>query len=116
MFVTGPVSYTCLFVGKIRWGTFSQIRCFYNSSGQFSLLQILEFAVFRLSNNMLSTRETENFVRWLIAQKHNELFVSFLRNKMPTVHACATGILISALWIGDVNFLQLLINSGIDTS
>lgn len=89
---------------------------FYNSSGQFSLLQILEFALYRLSNNMLSTRVTENFVRWLIAQKHNELFVSFLRNKMPIFHACATRIPTNALWIGDVNFLRLLINSGIDTS
>lgn len=85
-------------------------------SNQSSLIQILHFALSHLSNNLLSEYATDDFLRWLIKQQQNELLVSFLKIQMPTVHACATKIFESALRIGDVDFLHLLISSGIDTS
>lgn len=81
-----------------------------------SLLQILYFALYRLSNNLLLEYETDKFLRWLIEHQQNELLVLFLKTQTPTVHACATKILESALRIGDDDFLQLLISSGIDLS
>lgn len=85
-------------------------------SNQSSSIQILHFALSHISNNLLSVDAADDFLRWLIKQQQNELLVSFLETPMPTVHACATKILESALRIGDVDFLQLLISSGIDTS
>ena len=85
-------------------------------SNQSSLLQILQFALYRLSNNLLSENATDEFLQWLIKQQQNELLVSLLKSQMPTVHACATKILESALRIGDADFLQLLISSRIDIS
>lgn len=81
-----------------------------------SLLQILYFALYRLSNNLLLKYETDKFLRWLIEHQQNELLILFLKTQTPTVHACETKILESALRIGDADFLQLLISSGIDLS
>lgn len=93
-----------------------KIKPFFNPSSQLSLLQILDFGSHRLSNNLLSFKAKENFVFWLREQKQNELLMLFLGNKMPTAHACATQILEYAVEIGDVDFLELLIDSGIDLS
>lgn len=85
-------------------------------SNQNSLSQIVHLALYRLSNNLLSEDGTDEFLYWLIEQQQNELLVSFLQSQMPTVHACGTKILESALRIGDTDFLELLITSGIDIS
>ena len=69
-----------------------------------------------MSNNLLSTEATDEFSRWLIKHQQNGLLASFLKTKIPTVHACATKVLESLLRIGDADFLELLINSGIDIS
>lgn len=92
----------------------SQLLC--GPSTQSSVLRILEFALYRLSDNLLSETATDEFSRWLIRQQQNGLLASFLKTEMPTVHACATKILESVLRIGDANFLELLIDSGIDIS
>ncbi|MCJ1342795.1 hypothetical protein MMC31_000984 [Peltigera leucophlebia] len=83
---------------------------------QSSVLQILHFALYRLSNNLLSEDATDKFLEWLIEQEQNELLVSFLKTQMPSVHACATKILESALRIEDADFLAFLVTSGIDIS
>ena len=92
----------------------SQLLC--GPSRQSSVLGILDIALYRMSNNLLSEEATDEFTRWLIEQQQNGLLASFLQTQMPTVHACATKILESALRIGDANFLELLIVSGIDNS
>lgn len=92
----------------------SKLLC--GPSRQSSVLQILQFAFYRMSNNLLSTEATDEFSRWLIKHQQNGLLASFLKTKMPTVHACATKFLESVLRIGDADFLELFINSGIDTS
>ncbi len=92
----------------------SQLLC--GPSTQSSVLRILEFALYRLSNNLLSETAIDELSRWLIRQQQNGLLASFLKTEMPTVHACATKILESVLRIGDANFLELLIDSGIDIS
>lgn len=43
------------------------------------LLQILYFALYHLSNNLLLEKETDKFLQWLIEHQQNELFVSFLK-------------------------------------
>ena len=92
----------------------SQLLC--GPSKQSSVLRILEFALYRISNNLLSAEATDEFTRWLIKQQQNGLLASFLKATIPTVHACATKILESVLRIGDADFLELLIDSGIDIS
>lgn len=82
----------------------SQLLC--GPSTQSSMLRILEFALYRLSNNLLSEEATDNFSRWLIKQQQNGLLASFLKTQMPMVHACAAKILESVLRIGDVNLLE----------
>ena len=84
-------------------------------SNQYSLLEILRLALYRLSNNLLSEDATDEFLK-LIEPEQGELLVSFLQSRMPSVHACGTKILESALRIGDADFLELLITSGIDIS
>ena len=93
-----------------------RLQLFCGPPRQSSVLQILQFALYRLSNNLLSESSTDELLRWLIEQQKIELLTSFLKIKMPTVHACATKILESALRIQDANFLQLLIDSGVDLS
>ena len=92
----------------------SQLLC--GPSRQSSMLGILDIALYRMSNNLLSEEATDEFTGWLIEQQQNGLLASFLQTQMPTVHACATKLLESALRIGDANFLELLIDSGIDNS
>lgn len=92
----------------------SQLLC--GSSRQSSVLRILEFALYRMSNNLLSAEATDEFTRWLIKQQQNGLLTSFLKTKIPTVHACATKILESVLRIGQADFLELMIDSGLDIS
>ena len=92
----------------------SQLLC--GPLRQSSVLRMLEFALYRLSNNLLSQDATDDFLRWLIEQQQNGLLASFLKTRMPTVHACATKFLDSVLRLGDADFLELLIDSGIDTS
>ena len=84
-------------------------------SNQYSLLEILRLALYRLSNNLLLEDVTDEFLK-LIEQEQDELLVSFLQSRMPSVHACGTKILEHALRIGDADFLELLITSGIDIS
>lgn len=72
--------------------------------------------MYRLSNNLLSEAATDEFTTWLIKQQQNGLLASFLKTQIPTVQACATRILESVLRIGDADFLELLIDSGIDIS
>lgn len=92
----------------------SQLLC--GPLTQSSALRILEYALYRISNNMLWTEGTDAFLRWLIKQKQNGLLLSFLKTQIPTVHACAANFLQSALRLGDADFLELLIDSGIDIS
>ena len=91
-----------------------QLLC--GPSSQPSVLQILELALYRLSNNLLAEKATDEFTRWLIRQQQDGLLALFLKTQLPTVHACATKILESVLRVGDVDFLELLIDTGIDIS
>ncbi len=93
-----------------------KFQSLFATSNQHSLLQILHVALYRLSNNLLSEGATDELLAWLIEQEQNELLVSFLQSRMPSVHACATKILESALRIGDADFLEHLITAGIDLS
>ena len=92
----------------------SQLLC--GPSRQSSVLQILELALYRLSNNLLAEEATDEFTRWLIKQQQDGMLALFLKTQLPTVHACATKILESVLRVGDVDFLELLIDTGIDIS
>lgn len=83
---------------------------------QISPMQILQFALYGLSNNFLSEDATDEFLKWIIEQKQDELLVKFLKTPMPSVHACAAKIPESILRIGDADFLANLIASGIDIS
>ena len=83
----------------------SQLLC--GPSRQSSMLGILDIALYRMSNNLLSEEATDEFTGWLIEQQQNGLLASFLQTQMPTVHACASKILESALRIGDANFSKL---------
>ena len=81
-----------------------------------SLFQLIEFGLYYLSNNLLSKKQTDGFLKWIIEQKYHGMIRSCLQTKMPTVHASATKILESAMRIGAADFFQYLIDSGIDRS
>lgn len=79
------------------------------------MLQMLEFTLYRLSNDLLFGKEKYGLLRWF-KQHQNGLLASFFKSRIPTIHACANNILQSVLSLGDADFLEILIDSGIDTS
>lgn len=88
-------------------------RLFDDSNNQV-LFHLFEYVINLASNNVLSTNQVDHFSKWIIEQKHEGVLRSCLKIQMPTVNAFAERVLESALIIGDVRLLQLLIDSGID--
>lgn len=93
-----------------------RLQRLFDSSYRRSLFQLLDFGLYYLSNNLLSETQTDHFLTWITTQKHHGLLRSCLEIKTPVVLASATKILESAMRIGDVDLVQGLIHSGIDTS
>jgi ankyrin repeat protein len=88
-------------------------RLFDDSNNQI-LFNLFEFIIYLTSNNVLSANQIDRFSKWIIEQKHDGVLRSCLKIQMPTANAFAEKVLESALRIGDVHLLQLLIDSEID--
>jgi ankyrin repeat protein len=94
----------------------NKLQLLLDPSSKCSIVQVIEFALYFLSNNRLAEKQTDEFQEWIIQQQSKELLRSLFRLKTPTVHAFSNKILESIARTGNANTLQLLINSGIDIS
>ncbi|RDL41668.1 uncharacterized protein BP5553_01647 [Venustampulla echinocandica] len=82
-----------------------------------SVARIGELAVFLISNNILnSSSDRSEFVHWIMKYNAADFFRRLFQMKTPTVQAASIRLFESIARHGSASALQLLIDSGADTS
>ena len=83
-------------------------------AGGAGVLELVKFAVYLASNNMLSETQTDQLLSWIVTNKYHNILRSFLEVDSPTTKAFANAILLGAIRTGDAGLVQLLVNTGLD--
>jgi len=71
----------------------TQVKKLFDPSHKQPIQQLFEIVAYFSSNNMLSSSQTETFVRWVVDQKYVDPLKLFLQIDMPTVHAFRSRLL-----------------------
>lgn len=77
------------------------------------LLQVLQWAVFLSSNALLPNKKVDGLLRWVIDGGHRPVMEHILRMRGPTAMIFASNILLSAIRVGDLAFVKMLLDQGI---
>jgi hypothetical protein len=81
-------------------------------------LQVIRFALYFSSNNMLGEEQLDNFLSWMVnnGQRAMSIFRDLLCYKLPTVEACVHAIFRRAVQVQNVAVAKAIIESDFDVS
>lgn len=90
----------------------TQVRKLFDPSHKQPIQQLFEIVAYFSSNNMLSSSQTETFVRWVIDQKYVDPLKLFLQIDMPTVRAFRLRLLEAGIGAQQLSFLKQMHAAG----
>ena len=86
----------------------------YGYVNQQSLLQLVKFALYLASNNLLSDEHATKFLRFIIESKQESALASLFKERMPAIEAFARFTFKHALSIQNANILRICLQAGVD--
>jgi ankyrin repeat protein len=90
----------------------TQVKKLFDPSHKQPIQQLFEIVAYFSSNNMLSSSQTETFVRWVVDQKYVDPLKLFLQIDMPTVHAFGSRLLEAGIRAQQPSFLKQMHAAG----
>jgi ankyrin repeat protein len=88
------------------------------TSSRDTSLQVIKFALYLSSNNMLEEKQVDNLLSWMVKNGHRvmSIFRELLSYKLPTVEACVHAIFRRAVQVRNVTVVKAIIESDFDVS
>ena len=86
----------------------------HGNANQQSLLQLVKFALYLASNNLLSDEIGESLLRLVIESKQESALAAIFKEKMPIIEAFARFTFKHALCIRNANILRICLQAGAD--
>ncbi|KAH7165757.1 ankyrin repeat-containing domain protein [Dactylonectria macrodidyma] len=78
-----------------------------------SLVQVIQWAVYQSSNGLLPTEKTDDLLRWVVETGNKSAIDQLLGAKGPTARIFASNIFLSAIRIGNADYVRRLLDRGV---
>ncbi|KAF5012913.1 hypothetical protein FDECE_1047, partial [Fusarium decemcellulare] len=82
--------------------------------GEEALFQLLRFAAYLSSNNLLSDTKTDNILAWVAMNGKFQDLEPLLNKRLPTAEIFASNLLVSAVRLNKEDFVRALLMKGTD--
>jgi hypothetical protein len=79
-------------------------------------LQLLRYAVFLSSNNLLDNSKMDKLLKWMIKTRQSFLIERLIRIRTPTVEIFLSHLLLSATRLQEVDMVLAVLASGVDVN
>ncbi|UPK89666.1 hypothetical protein LCI18_000601 [Fusarium solani-melongenae] len=79
-------------------------------------VQIVCWAIYQISNNLLSDDQTDNFLQWIIDHGSMQFLRQLTRLNDPVTRVLKANLLLSAIRLSNAKTVQLLLKNGADPS